>query len=91
YPNLPTKRQTVFKSANTGPYANINLIQPGNFLYYINHSYKNLEHSAIFIDWLDYDNKQALMLSYAGENRHKPARYFPYDLSSVFRIIRAQN
>ncbi|KHD07055.1 hypothetical protein PN36_14810 [Candidatus Thiomargarita nelsonii] len=88
YPNLPTKREDVFKSVSTGPYANINLFRLGDFLYFINHSYKNFEHSAIFIDWLD--NKQALMLSYAGENRHQPARYFPYDLSSVFRVIRAK-
>lgn len=91
YPNQARKRKTIFKSAKKGPYADISLIQAGDFLYYINHSYGDIEHSAIFIDWVDYNNKQALMLSYAGENRREPARYRSYDLSSVYRIIRATN
>lgn len=92
YPNQRKKRQTIFKgSKENGPYAEVNLIQPGDFLYYINHSYGEIEHSAIFVDWLDYKNKEALMLSYGGENRREPARYLPYDLSHVYRIIRAVN
>jgi len=91
YPNQRSKRQTVFKGTkNRGPYADISQIQPGDFLYYINHSYKDIQHSAIFVDWVDYDKKQALMLSYGGENRQQPARYRPYDLSHVYRIIRAK-
>ncbi|EDN71465.1 conserved hypothetical protein [Beggiatoa sp. PS] len=74
-----------------GPYAKLNLIQPGDFLYYINHSYEDIEHSAIFVDWVDSQNKQALMLSYGGESRQEPARYLPYDLSHVYRIVRATN
>jgi hypothetical protein len=92
YPNQRSKRQTIFKGTKArGPYADISQIQPGDFLYYINHSYGDIEHSAIFVDWVDYDNKQALMLSYGGENRRQPARYLPYDLSHVYRIIRAKN
>lgn len=91
YPNTGRKRKTIFKGAKKGPYAAISLIQPGDFLYYINHSYGDIEHSAIFVDWIDYTNKEALMLSYGGENRRKPARYLSYDLSSVYRIIRAIN
>ncbi len=91
YPNKAKKRQTIFKSAKKGPYADISIIQPGDFLYYINHSYGDIEHSAIFVDWVDYNNKEALMLSYGGENRQEPARYRSYDLSSVYRVIRATN
>jgi len=92
YPNQRNKRQTVFGgSKEKGPYAKVSLIQPGDFLYYINHSYGDIEHSAIFVDWLNYENKEALMLSYGGENRREPARYLPYDLSHVYRIIRAVN
>lgn len=84
-------RQTVFKgNKNYGPYADSNLIQHGDFLYYVNHSYHESEHSAIFVDWLDYSTKTALMLSYAGERRHQPARYKSYDLSNVYQIIRAR-
>ncbi|WP_069470894.1 hypothetical protein [Candidatus Marithrix sp. Canyon 246] len=91
YSNRPSKRQTIFKGGKTGPYVSRNQIQPGDFLYYLNHSYGNIEHSAIFVDWLDYRNKTALMLSYGGESRQEPARYRPYDLSSVYRVIRAKN
>ncbi|MCP4696043.1 MAG: hypothetical protein GY862_04220 [Gammaproteobacteria bacterium] len=89
YPSRSGKRRVIFKSTKRGPYADVRLIQPGDFLYYINYSYGNIEHSAIFVDWLDYNNKEALMLSYGGERRRDPARYLPYDLSGVYRIIRA--
>ncbi len=83
------QRQIIFKgSKRKGPYADIAQIKPGDFLYYINHSYGNIEHSAIFIDWEDKNKKMALMLSYGGENRKSPARYRVYDLSHVYHITR---
>ena len=86
------QRQTVFKgSKRSGPYADASQIKPGDFLYYINHSYGGIEHSAIFIDWEDKTKKKALMLSYGGENRRSPARYRVYDLSSVYQITRPKN
>jgi hypothetical protein len=92
YPNKAKKRQTVFKgSKQKGPYAEVSLIQPGDFLEYINHSYNDIEHSAIFVDWINFPNKEALMLSYGGERRREPARYLPYDLSHVYRIVRPTN
>ncbi len=57
-------------------------------VYYLNHSYANIEHSAIFVDWLNRHQKNALMLSYAGQNRRTPAQLLPYDLSHVYRIER---
>jgi hypothetical protein len=86
------QRQTVFKgSKRSGPYADASQIKPGDFLYYINHSYGGIEHSAIFIDWEDKTKKKALMLSYGGENRRSPARYRVYDLSNVYQITRPKN
>ncbi len=64
-------------------------LEPGDFLSYINHSYNNIAHSAIFVDWLNFEKKIALMLSYAGEGRQQPARYRPYELSNVFYVARA--
>lgn len=84
------ERQTVHKgSYRGGPYAQPDSIQAGDWLYYINHSYKNIEHSGMFIGWVDKANKQALMLSYAGEGKREPARYKVYDLSNVYNIMRA--
>lgn len=84
------ERDVIFKSKKTGPYAKHTDIEPGDWLYYINYSYNNVEHSAIFVEWIDYDNKEALMISYAGGNKKVVARYKSYDLSSVYHIMRAK-
>ena len=44
-----------------------------------------------FLTWVDAEQREALMLSYAGSRRPEPARYLPYDLSSVYRIVRARD
>lgn len=89
YPNNKTGRKTVFRSSKeNGPYADAALIQPGDWLYYINHSYNDVEHSAIFVEWINFDERTALMLSYGGERRKEPARYLPYDISHVYQIVR---
>jgi len=88
YPH--SKRKIVFKSQKSGPYLDISLIQEGDWLYHINHSYNGIEHSGMFIGWTNRSRKEALMLSYAGEGRAEPARYKVYDLSSVYHIMRAE-
>ena len=82
-------RDTVHKGIyRQGPYAASHEIQAGDWLYYINHGYNGVEHSGLFVGWVDESAKQALMLSYAGENRREPARYKVYDLSNVYQIMR---
>ncbi|MBF0255984.1 MAG: hypothetical protein HQL47_05900 [Gammaproteobacteria bacterium] len=78
----------VFKSKYAGPYARQEQIQPGDWLYYVNHSYKRIEHSGLFVHWVDYPKKIGMILSYAGERRKEPARYRPYDLRHVYFIKR---
>ncbi len=82
------KRLTVFKSKMKGPFADEKEIQAGDWLYYINHSYKKIDHSGVFISWVNFDAKIVLIMSYAGEKRRSPARYQNYDLSNVYNIIR---
>lgn len=82
------KRKTVFKSRERGPYANVNAIEAGDWLYYVNHSYGEIPHSGIFVGWVNQKAKSALIFSYGGEQRNEPARYRRYDLSSVYSIIR---
>lgn len=82
-------RDTVHKGAyRQGPYADSSAIEIGDWLYYINHGYRGVEHSGLFVGWVDETSKQALILSYAGENRREPARYRVYDLSNVYQIMR---
>lgn len=82
-------RDTLHKGTyGQGPYASSHEIQAGDWLYYINHGYNGVEHSGLFVGWVDEAAHQALMLSYAGENRREPARYRVYDLSNVYQIMR---
>ncbi len=82
-------RNTIHKGTyGQGPYANSSEIEVGDWLYYINHGYNGVEHSGLFVGWVDKNAKQALILSYAGENRREPARYRVYDLSNVYQIMR---
>lgn len=86
----PTKqRTTAFKGKfKGGPYANPSDLQPGDWLYYVNHSYGDGEHSGIFIEWSDFAAREALVLSYRGESSQVPGRYSYYDLSHVYNVIR---
>ncbi|MGO2340122.1 MAG: hypothetical protein ACTH5M_05940 [Psychrobacter sp.] len=82
-------RDTIHKGTyGQGPYASSGEIEVGDWLYYINHGYNDVEHSGLFVGWVDERAKQALILSYAGENRREPARYRVYDLSNVYQIMR---
>lgn len=82
-------RINVFKSKIKGPFVDLADIRPGDWLYYINHSYNKIDHSGVFVAWVNFETKIGLIMSYAGEKRKTPARYQNYDLSNVYTIIRA--
>ena len=84
----PSRRSVLFASRKKGPYAPLGLLRPGDWIYHVNHSYGDIEHSGMFVDWLDRKRHIALMLSYGGEGRRKPGRYRPYDITHTYRIIR---
>lgn len=85
------KRQVLFKGdLKKPPYANIDDIQAGDWLYHVNYGYNNIEHSGMFVGWIDKANAIGLTLSYAGERRGEPAHYKAYDLSGVYRITRVK-
>ncbi len=83
-------RKIVYKRPKRGPYVSVSSIRPGDWLYYVNHSYGNVEHSGMFIGWLNRSKKQGLILSYQGGHKNKPGRYRAYSLSSVYQITRVQ-
>lgn len=84
----PTKRVTALKSKIVGPFADVSVIQPGDWLYFINHSYSERDHSGIFVEWTNFDKKRAVMMSYVGGKKKSPATYKIYDLTNVYYIIR---
>ena len=83
------RKETVFKGEYpAGPFIDTSQIQPGDWLYYVNHSYNDIEHSGLFVGWLNRDTNEALILSYAGERRNEPARYKVYDVSHTYNVMR---
>lgn len=90
YPH--SRRQIVFKGKyKGGKYADSDLIKPGDWLYYVNHSYHDIEHSGLFIGWTDRAKHEALIFSYAGEGRKNPARLRIYHIDQVYHIMRAKD
>jgi len=81
-------KTVVFRSKKAGPYANAEMVKPGDWIYHINHSYNNVEHSAIFVCWKDFANRIAITLSYAGMNRNIPGKYGSYKLNNIYSIFR---
>jgi hypothetical protein len=82
------QRQKIFKTNVKGPFADIALVQSGDWLYY-HHTYSEVvEHSSIFVTWLDYESRAALVLDYPGGNRVEPGRYRVSDLYKLWGIHR---
>jgi hypothetical protein len=82
------KRQTVFQSKPEGPYVNPALIRPGDWISFCNLTYGEIGHSALFVDWIDFDRRSAMTLEYAGENREIPGRYREYDIFKCYLVTR---
>jgi hypothetical protein len=82
------KRITVFKSTKAGPYVDSKSLQPGDWIYHVNCSFHNVDHSAIFICWKDFDKKIAITLGHLGQNLARTGIYGEFDLKSVYYITR---
>ena len=82
------KRSAVFKSTRKGPFAPVDQIKPGDWIMFINHEYGDIEHSAIFIEWIDKDQKLARTMGYVGERRARVGEYYEHVIDSVFTIVR---
>jgi hypothetical protein len=79
----------IFSGKEKGPFADPALIQPGDWLYFTHMYSGTLGHSAIFIAWLDFENRTALTVDYPGNDRLEPGRYRVADLYKVWGINRA--
>jgi hypothetical protein len=83
------KRHYVFRGKKRGPYADPAIIQPGDWLYHVNLEYHNVEHSCIFVRWLDRRKRLAQTIDYAGMKRREPGKRRRHRLVKVFTVIRA--
>lgn len=86
YPD--NQRITPLKSKMKGPYADLSSIRPGDWMYFINYSFKESDHSGIFVEWTDFENSKAVVLSYVGGKKKRPGNYKIYNLKHVYYILR---
>ncbi len=82
------KRVTALRSKIVGPFADVSVIHAGDWLYFVNHSYSERDHSGIFVEWTNFEKKRAVIMSYVGGKKKSPASYKIYDLTNVYYIIR---
>ena len=87
------RRERIFSSVPEGPYADLSLIAPGDWLFIVPHPDREpeLTHSVIFVRWLDRDAGRAEVVSYAGGNARRPGGLVPYDLNHTYVIARAHD
>jgi len=86
YPD--NKRTTIFKGSQNGPYANPGELKPGDWVMHINLEFHGVEHSSIFISWVDRGRKIAKVMDYAGQNKNQPGGYDEHTYSKIFCILR---
>jgi hypothetical protein len=81
-------RATVFLGSQEGPYADPAVLQPGDWVMHRNLEFGEIEHSSIFVQWIDRENCVARTLDYAGMNRNVTARLSEHRYAKVFAILR---
>ena len=85
------KKYDIFSTKKSGPYAPLSMLRPGDWIYHVNYQYYQVEHSAIFICWKDYEKGIAITLSYVGQNIRKTAKFGEFNLNSVYAIFRMED
>jgi hypothetical protein len=86
---FPAKqRRVVFQGKKKGPFAKAELIQPGDWIMHVNQEAAGIEHSSIFVRWIDRAAHRALALDYVGGNRPAPGRLSRHDYSRVYTVLR---
>ncbi len=85
------KKYDIFLTKKSGPYIEKSMLQPGDWVYHVNYQFYEIEHSAIFICWKDYEQGIAITLSYVGMNKWATAKFGEYNLNSVYGVFRMQD
>ena len=84
-------RRIVYREGRTGPYADLALIRPGDWLYIVNDPHRTPvgTHSVMFVRWEDRARGYARVISHPGwfAGPHT-GREGTYDVSRTYRIIR---
>lgn len=82
------EREVIYSTKKGTIINDPSMILPGDWLYHVNYSYRNVEHSAIFVCWHDRENLLAVTLSHVGQNKYAGGKFGIYDLKGVYMITR---
>jgi hypothetical protein len=85
------KRDVIYAAKKGTLIQDPSIIMPGDWLFHINYSFRNVEHSAIFVCWQDKEKLLAVTLSHVGQNKYVGGDFGVYDLKGVYRVTRAKN
>ena len=83
-------RRVVYHEGRAGPYGNLDLIRPGDWLYIVNHPERTPvgTHSVLFVGWQDRSRGYAHVIEHSGWGAPSAGRERTYDVSRTYRIIR---
>jgi hypothetical protein len=84
-------RTIVYQAGPNGPYADLDLIRPGDWLYIVNNpdSTPVGTHSVLFVGWEDRASGYARTISHPGwAAGASPGRESTYYITRTYRIIR---
>lgn len=83
-------RTIVQSSPREGPYANLDLIRPGDWLYIVNHPERTPvgTHSVIFVGWENRAEGYAHVIEHPGGGADMAGQERGYDVSRTYRIVR---
>lgn len=84
-------RSVVFQGSPNGPYADLDVLRPGDWLYIVNNPDTTPvgTHSVLFVGWEDRASGYARTISHAGwAAGASPGRESSYDVTRTYRVIR---
>jgi hypothetical protein len=84
------KRRIVYREERDGPYADLDLVRPGDWLYIVNDPQRTPvgTHSVMFVRWTDRARGYASVISHPGWGAPHTGAQRTYDISRTYRIIR---
>jgi hypothetical protein len=83
-------RRIVYRGGRNGPYADLDLIRPGDWLYIVNHPNRDPvgTHSVLFVSWEDRARGHARVIEHPGWGAATTGQERWYDVSRTYRITR---
>lgn len=83
-------RRVVYGGGRGGPYASLDLIRPGDWLYIVNHPDRVPvgTHSVLFIGWEDRARGYARVIEHSGWGAPSAGQERSYDVSRTYRVTR---